>query len=81
MVADEGYREIFIMAPPYRGVSGQITLPRCIGEAVADLAFDPATSLLYISDPNNGADVLSYPGGGRMATYYMSSAVGIAISK
>ena len=81
LLADQGARSILIVAPPYTSVTQEITLPECIGEQVFDLALDPTTSLLYISDPENGADVLSYPGGGRMATYSMSSAKGIAIAR
>ena len=81
IVADEGSRQIFIVAPPYRSVTETITLPRCIGEGVVDVALDPANALLYVADPNNGADVLTYPGGTRIATYYTSSGNGIAISR
>lgn len=81
ILADEGYRRILVVAPPYGSVTQTITLPRCIGEQVLDLALDPETSLLYISDPGNGSDVLGYPGGSRVATYYMSAANGIAIAR
>ena len=81
ILADEGSRQIFIAAPPYRSVTETITLPECIGENVWHLAIDPATSLLYTSDPTNGSDVFTYPGGSRLATYSMSSAFGVAIAR
>ncbi|MBV9648331.1 MAG: hypothetical protein JO043_12755 [Candidatus Eremiobacteraeota bacterium] len=81
VIADEGSRQILIAPPPYGTVTQVITLPRCIGEEVWDLALDPVTSLLYTSDPVNGADVFNYPNGGRIATYSMGSAVGIALSR
>ncbi len=81
LVADEGYRAVYTMAPPYQGVSNKMYLPRCTGEDIANLVIDPASGLLYTSDPNNGGDAITYPGGTLMATYHMSSAIGVAISK
>jgi hypothetical protein len=81
LAADNGYRRIEVLPPPYNSISHTISLPECIGENVWDMALDPATSLLYISDPGNGADALDYPSGNRVATYSMSVASGIAIGR
>jgi DNA-binding beta-propeller fold protein YncE len=81
IVADSGYRRIFVLAPPYNSIEYTIQLSVCEDESVSNLTIDPATSLLYVANPYEGANALSYPGGSLMATYTMSSPIGIAIHK